>query len=78
MAEEDNVKYEYPVNTEQLSENLAEEQEEMEVQPKKEWAFWVSRRWWKYRPKLPYTYFMSKVENLEVIHLERPRTRLLR
>ncbi|KAG0583886.1 hypothetical protein KC19_3G168900 [Ceratodon purpureus] len=66
MAEEENTKYEYPVDTHELSENLAEEQEELEVQPKKKLAFWVSRRWWKYRPKIPYTYFMSKVENLEV------------
>ncbi|KAG6543383.1 hypothetical protein Mapa_015297 [Marchantia paleacea] len=29
-------------------------------------AFWVARTWWKYRPKLPYTYFMAKVENFEV------------
>lgn len=68
MAEEEDTKYEFPVNTHELSENLAEEQDEMESQPKKELAFWVSRRWWKYRPKIPYTYFMSKVENLEVIH----------
>lgn len=29
-------------------------------------SFWVARRWWKYRPKLPYTYFLSQVENLQV------------
>ncbi|KAL3692806.1 hypothetical protein R1sor_006457 [Riccia sorocarpa] len=29
-------------------------------------AFWVARTWWKYRPKLPYTYFLAKVEELQV------------
>ena len=78
MAEEDETKYVFPVNTHELSENLAEEQNEMKSQPKMEWAFWVSRRWWKYRPKIPYTYFMSKVENFEVIHQNQLRTRPLR
>ncbi|XP_057835823.1 ATP-dependent zinc metalloprotease FTSH 12, chloroplastic isoform X1 [Cryptomeria japonica] len=27
---------------------------------------WISKRWWQYRPKLPYTYFLLKVECLEV------------
>lgn len=29
-------------------------------------ALWISKRWWRYRPKLPYTYFLSKLDSSEV------------
>ncbi|XP_076933557.1 ATP-dependent zinc metalloprotease FTSH 12, chloroplastic-like [Bidens hawaiensis] len=29
-------------------------------------ALWISKRWWRYRPKLPYTYFLEKLEHSEV------------
>ncbi|KAI7758367.1 hypothetical protein M8C21_013728 [Ambrosia artemisiifolia] len=29
-------------------------------------ALWISKRWWRYRPKLPYTYFLEKLQNSEV------------
>lgn len=29
-------------------------------------ALWISKRWWQYRPKLPYTYFLSKLDCSEV------------
>nr|XP_043629710.1 ATP-dependent zinc metalloprotease FTSH 12, chloroplastic [Erigeron canadensis] len=29
-------------------------------------ALWISKRWWRYRPKLPYTYFLEKLEYSEV------------
>lgn len=29
-------------------------------------ALWISKRWWHYRPKLPYTYFLSKLDCSEV------------
>lgn len=29
-------------------------------------ALWISKRWWRYRPKLPYTYFLEKLECSEV------------
>ncbi|XVF78012.1 hypothetical protein PTKIN_Ptkin14bG0093900 [Pterospermum kingtungense] len=29
-------------------------------------ALWISKRWWRYRPKLPYTYFLQKLESSEV------------
>ncbi|KAL2635062.1 hypothetical protein R1flu_006541 [Riccia fluitans] len=43
---------------------MARAEEENETGPGR--AFWVARTWWKYRPKLPYTYFLAKVEDLEV------------
>lgn len=29
-------------------------------------ALWISKRWWHYRPKLPYTYFLGKLDCSEV------------
>ncbi|GAV73495.1 AAA domain-containing protein/Peptidase_M41 domain-containing protein [Cephalotus follicularis] len=29
-------------------------------------ALWISKRWWRYRPKLPYTYFLNKLDSSEV------------
>ncbi|KAJ0982353.1 hypothetical protein J5N97_010608 [Dioscorea zingiberensis] len=29
-------------------------------------ALWISKRWWRYRPKLPYTYFLNKLNSSEV------------
>nr|QKY65085.1 FTSH protease 12 [Passiflora tenuiloba] len=29
-------------------------------------ALWISKRWWLYRPKLPYTYFLHKLDRSEV------------
>ena len=29
-------------------------------------ALWIAKRWWYYRPKLPYTYFLSKLDCSEV------------
>lgn len=29
-------------------------------------ALWISKRWWHYRPKLPYTYFLDKLDCSEV------------
>lgn len=30
-------------------------------------ALWISKRWWRYRPKLPYTYFLHKLDCSEVL-----------
>ncbi|XP_022149642.1 ATP-dependent zinc metalloprotease FTSH 12, chloroplastic [Momordica charantia] len=29
-------------------------------------GLWISKRWWRYRPKLPYTYFLDKLDCSEV------------
>ncbi|XXG69002.1 hypothetical protein AAC387_Pa06g1970 [Persea americana] len=29
-------------------------------------ALWISKTWWRYRPKLPYTYFLEKLDCSEV------------
>lgn len=32
-------------------------------------ALWISKRWWRYRPKLPYTYFLQKLDSSEASFL---------
>ncbi|CAN0901915.1 ATP-dependent zinc metalloprotease FTSH 12, chloroplastic [Linum grandiflorum] len=29
-------------------------------------ALWISKRWWQYRPTIPYTYFLQKLDSSEV------------
>lgn len=29
-------------------------------------ALWIAKRWWRYRPKLPYNYFLDKLDCSEV------------
>ncbi|XP_057725689.1 ATP-dependent zinc metalloprotease FTSH 12, chloroplastic isoform X1 [Arachis stenosperma] len=29
-------------------------------------ALWIAKRWWRYRPKLPYNYFLDKLDSSEV------------
>lgn len=29
-------------------------------------ALWIAKRWWMYRPRLPYTYFLQKLDCSEV------------
>lgn len=30
-------------------------------------ALWIAKRWWLYRPKLPYMYFLQKLDSSEVV-----------
>lgn len=29
-------------------------------------GLWIAKRWWCYRPKLPYNYFLDKLDSSEV------------
>lgn len=29
-------------------------------------GLWIAKRWWRYRPKLPYNYFLEKLDSSEV------------
>lgn len=29
-------------------------------------SLWIAKRWWRYRPKLPYNYFLDKLDSSEV------------
>jgi hypothetical protein len=68
IKDDQTSKYKALLNHREIEVNFTEEQAEKELQSYKQPAFWVARRWWKYRPKLPYLYFLAKVENLEVTY----------
>ncbi len=68
IKDDQTSKYKALLNHREIEANFSEEQAQKELQSYKQPAFWVARRWWKYRPKLPYLYFLAKVENLEVIY----------
>lgn len=57
-------KYVITFDWQQMKENYRKEQEEKS--PDNHRGRWITKRWWQYRPKLPYTYFLLKVESLEV------------
>lgn len=57
-------KYVITFDWQQMKENFRKEQQEKRPNPQR--GEWISKRWWQYRPKLPYTYFLQKVEFLEV------------
>jgi hypothetical protein len=59
-------KYEAEVDWPVLLDDIGDADEEKVEAPKPMRAFWVARKWWKYRPKLPYTYLLAKVLNQEV------------
>ena len=54
-----------PVNLDKARENLLKRKEK-QVDSGPSTAYLVSRKWWQYRPKLPYMFFLSKVERGEV------------
>ncbi|CAM6084023.1 unnamed protein product [Calypogeia fissa] len=57
-------RYEVEVESPELLAQIVKQTKE--DAPKSMRAFWVARKWWKHRPKLPYTYFLAKVLNHEV------------
>lgn len=50
----------------EMKENFKLQQKQRQLNSQQYRGEWISKRWWQYRPKLPYTYFLSKVECLEV------------
>eukprot|EP00252_Welwitschia_mirabilis_P015196 TRINITY_DN33438_c0_g1_i1.p1 TRINITY_DN33438_c0_g1~~TRINITY_DN33438_c0_g1_i1.p1 ORF type:complete len:1020 (-),score=228.37 TRINITY_DN33438_c0_g1_i1:625-3684(-) len=59
-------KYVITFDWNEMKENFLKDQENKRHDGKRRRAEWISKRWWQYRPKLPYTYFLRKVESLEV------------
>jgi cell division protease FtsH len=54
-----------PVSIDEARKNLLNrKKEQVESMPSR--AYLVTRKWWQYRPKLPYMFFLSKVEKGEV------------
>ncbi|XP_058072088.1 ATP-dependent zinc metalloprotease FTSH 12, chloroplastic isoform X2 [Magnolia sinica] len=69
MAEEmDSLKAEYVVDFDmhEVEKSLRKEVVERVSDTQGSRAPWISKRWWRYRPKLPYTYFLHKLDCSEV------------
>lgn len=58
-------KFVIPVDLNEVRTSVSKKRDE-QLDPRPPRAFLVSRKWWQYRPKLPYMYFLSKVQRLEV------------
>lgn len=61
----ENSKFVIGVDLDEIKKGLLKK-EKGQMDPRPPRSFLVSRRWWQYRPKLPYTYFLSKLRRLEV------------
>ncbi|XP_024524522.1 ATP-dependent zinc metalloprotease FTSH 12, chloroplastic [Selaginella moellendorffii] len=59
-------KYVVLLDSEEMAKDIAEKKEEPVIPPQYGRGFWAARRWWKYRPKMPYFDFFEKVERMEV------------
>ncbi|KMZ66102.1 ATP-dependent zinc metalloprotease FtsH 2 [Zostera marina] len=60
------AKYVIDFDMEEVEKELRKEVSEKSGDSNGYRALWVSKRWWLYRPKLPYTYFLEKLHCSEV------------
>lgn len=61
-----NVKYSVEFDMDEVEDSLRKDVLEKASDAKGARASWISKRWWRYRPKLPYTYFLDKLNSSEV------------
>ncbi|XP_077220986.1 FTSH protease 12 isoform X2 [Tasmannia lanceolata] len=61
-----NAKYVVDFDMQEVEKSLRKEVEEKALETQGGRALWISKRWWRYRPKLPYTYFLHKLDCSEV------------
>lgn len=64
-----NAKYVVDFDMQEVEKSLRKEVVEKVSDTQGSRALWISKRWWLYRPKLPYTYFLDKLDCSEVIIL---------
>lgn len=64
------AKYVIDFDMEEVEKELRKEVSEKSGDSNGYRALWVSKRWWLYRPKLPYTYFLEKLHCSEVSLLQ--------
>lgn len=62
-----NAKYVVEFDMKEVENSLRKDVVEKVPESKGTRALWISKRWWRYRPKLPYTYFLQKLDSSEVI-----------
>ncbi|XP_030523971.1 ATP-dependent zinc metalloprotease FTSH 12, chloroplastic isoform X2 [Rhodamnia argentea] len=61
-----NAKYVVEFDMREVEESLRKDVTEKVSDSRGTRAQWISKRWWRYRPKLPYTYFLDKLDSSEV------------
>ncbi|KAH0874443.1 hypothetical protein HID58_071805 [Brassica napus] len=60
------AKYVVEFDMEEVEKSLCKDVVEKTSETEGTRALWISKRWWRYRPKLPYTYFLQKLDSSEV------------
>ncbi|XP_059443168.1 ATP-dependent zinc metalloprotease FTSH 12, chloroplastic isoform X1 [Corylus avellana] len=61
-----NAKYVVEFDMKEVEKSLRKDVVEKVTESQGSRALWISKRWWRYRPKLPYTYFLHKLDCSEV------------
>lgn len=61
-----NARYVVEFDMEEVKNSLRKDVVEKTSETQGTRALWISKRWWRYRPKLPYTYFLQKLDSSEV------------
>ncbi|KAK6947214.1 Peptidase M41 [Dillenia turbinata] len=61
-----NAKYVVEFDMKEVEKSLRKDVVEKATETQGTRALWISKRWWRYRPKLPYTYFLQKLDCSEV------------
>lgn len=61
-----NAKYVVEFDMKEVENSLRKDVAEKVTDTQGTRALWIAKRWWRYRPKLPYTYFLEKLDSSEV------------
>ncbi|XP_050367356.1 ATP-dependent zinc metalloprotease FTSH 12, chloroplastic [Argentina anserina] len=61
-----NSKYVVEFDMKEVENSLRKDVVEKQTETQGTRALWIAKRWWLYRPKLPYTYFLQKLDSSEV------------
>ncbi|KAG2679621.1 hypothetical protein I3760_11G058500 [Carya illinoinensis] len=61
-----NAKYVVEFDMKEVEKSLCKDVVEKLPETEGSRALWIAKRWWRYRPKLPYTYFLHKLDCSEV------------
>ncbi|XP_050221427.1 ATP-dependent zinc metalloprotease FTSH 12, chloroplastic [Mercurialis annua] len=62
----ENAKYAVEFDMKEVENSLRKDVAEKVIETQGARALWISKRWWRYRPKLPYTYFLQKLDCSEI------------
>jgi len=60
-----NAKYVVEFDMKEVENSLRKDVAEKVTPTQDTRALWIAKRWWRYRPKLPYTYFLNKLDSSE-------------